>query len=125
MGFNRPFDPWDRERAERRRSGNWLISLVLIAIGALFLIQNAGISLGGNWWALFILIPAIGCGAAAWGMYERAGHRFIQPMSGPLTGFVILTFITAMFFFSLSWSLLWPVFIIIAGLAALIGRIGR
>jgi hypothetical protein len=125
MGFNQPFDPWDRQRVARRRNGTWLIGLVLIAIGAIFLLQNAGVSLGAHWWALLIVIPAAACAAAAWSMYERAGYRYAQPMSGPLTGFVVLTFIAVMIFFSLSWSLLWPVFIIIAGLAALFGRVGR
>jgi hypothetical protein len=125
MGFNQPFDPWGRERVARRRNGSWLIGLILIAIGAVFLLQNAGVSLGAHWWALFIMIPAAGCAAAAWRSFEGAGYRYIQPMSGPLTGFVVLTFIAVMIFFSLSWSLLWPIFIIIAGLAALFGRVGR
>ena len=54
-----------------------------------------------------------------------AGGRFTPAMSGALTGFLVLTFITLMLFFDLSWSLLWPVFLILAGVGALLGRIGR
>jgi hypothetical protein len=125
VGFNKPFDGWDRQRGYRRRGNGWLPGLILIVIGALFLLQNAGIALGGNWWAIFVMIPAIAAGGVAWAMFERAGRKYTPAMSAPLTGFVLLTFIAAMLFFSLSWSLLWPVFIIIAGLSALLGRIGR
>jgi hypothetical protein len=125
MGFNRPFDGWEHDRANRRRGTSWLLGLILIAIGLLFLLQNAGVVIGGNWWALFIMIPAVGAGVVAWTMFERAGRKYTPPISGPITLFVLLTFIAAMLFFSLSWSLLWPVFIIIAGLSALLGRVGH
>jgi hypothetical protein len=37
------------------RSG-WILGLVLIAMGGVFFLQNAGLPvLVGNWWALFIL----------------------------------------------------------------------
>jgi hypothetical protein len=125
MGFNRWFDGWERDRASRRRSNGWLLGLILIAIGLLFLLQNVGIAIGGNWWALFIMIPAIAAGVAGWSMFEWAGRKYTPAMTVPLTLFVLLTFVAAMLFFSLSWSLLWPVFIIIAGLSALLGRVGR
>jgi hypothetical protein len=125
MGFNQPFDGWERERGKRRHGNSWLIGLILIAIGVLFLLQNAGIAIGGNWWALFIMIPAIAAGAAAWSMFERAGRKYTPSVNAPLSGFVLLTFVAAMLFFSLSWSLWWPVFIIIVGLSALLGRVGR
>lgn len=126
MGFNRPTDESTQSQWHQPRGGGWVIGLILVAIGIIFLLQNAGITiLTGNWWALFILIPAIGSGVAAWGMFQRAGGRFTPAMSGALTGFLMLTFLTVMFFFDLSWSLWWPVFIIIAGVSALLGRVGR
>ena len=101
-------------------------TVLRLVVGIIFLLQNAGITvLTGHWWALFILIPAVGCGVAAWNMFQRACGRFTPAMSGALCGFLMLTFLTAMFFFGLSWSLWWPVFIIIAGVSALLGRIGR
>jgi hypothetical protein len=126
MGFNRPADDWPIGRSERRRSNSWLLGLVLVLVGVLFLLQNVGIIVTtGHWWAIFILIPAVGSGVAALTLYEKAGRRYTPAMAGPLTGFVILTFITAMFFFDLSWGQWWPVFIIIAGLSSILGRMGR
>ena len=126
MGFNRPANDWPTGRSERWRGGSSLFGLVLVLLGIFFLLQNVGILVTPrHWWALFILIPAVGSAAAALAMFERAGRRYTRAMSRPLTGFVILTFITAMFFFDLSWGEWWPVFIIIAGLSSLLSRMGR
>jgi hypothetical protein len=44
----------------KHHSGNWIGGAVLIGLGIIFLLQNfMNISLA-NWWALFIMIPAIG-----------------------------------------------------------------
>ena len=58
---------------QRERSG-WILGVVLIALGGVFSLQNAGLPiLVGNWWALFILIPAVGAFSAAWTLYQRNG----------------------------------------------------
>ncbi len=46
-------------------SGSWF-GFALIAVGVLFLVQNyLGYELH-NWWALFVLIPAVGFFSSAW-----------------------------------------------------------
>jgi hypothetical protein len=57
----------DRElRRSQRRSnygslyGSWLPGMILILLGGIFLAQNYFGATLHNWWALFILIPAIG-----------------------------------------------------------------
>ena len=47
-------------RQQRAQRPAWIAGGVLILIGIVFIVQNvAGVTLN-NWWALFILIPAIG-----------------------------------------------------------------
>ena len=75
----------------RRHSEGWIGGAVLIALGIIFFLQNtAGIELN-NWWALFILIPALGSFGAAWRAYEKDGRRITGTAIGPFMGGVILS----------------------------------
>jgi hypothetical protein len=103
------------------RRGGFLPGLVLILLGAIFLAENYFGTTLDNWWALFILIPAVSTLATAYALW-RDGHTdgaigsFIAGI-----GFLILT---ALFLLDLPIGRLWPVFLIVAGVALLIGRRG-
>jgi hypothetical protein len=103
-------------------SGSWIGGAALIALGIIFLLQNAGLDIPflRNWWALFILFPAVSSLTRAWQAYQSNGQRFTGPVSGSLTGGLALMLVAATFLFGLSWSLIWPIFLILAGLGALI-----
>lgn len=107
-------------RAERRGTGPWIVGAVLIVVGLVLLAQNFGISTLNNWWALFILIPAVGALANAWRAYNAAGGHLTGSARGSLIGGLILMMITAVFLFNLNWSLLGPILIILAGVGLLI-----
>ena len=112
-------DDQPRPKEEHRGRPAWLGGVVLIIIGVAFLLQNvSGLSLG-NWWALFILIPAMGSLATAWRIYETHGHMTAS-VRGPLVGGIVLLMVTAIFLFNLDWGRVWPVFLIIAGGSALV-----
>lgn len=99
-------------------SGNWLPGVVLIAIGVIFLFANLTNFHLDNWWALFILIPALKNFGHAWGSYQRHG-RLTKSARGSITGGLILSLIASAFLFDLDWGLIWPVFLIIGGISAL------
>jgi hypothetical protein len=99
-------------------SANWVPGVILIAIGVIFLFTNlTGFHLH-NWWALFIMIPAVKNFGSAWGSYQRHG-RFTKSARGSVTGGMILSLIASAFLFNLDWGLVWPFFLIIGGVAAL------
>jgi hypothetical protein len=108
-------------RAERREmrgshAYGWMGGLILIVIGGAVLVQNlTGIHLL-NWWALFILIPAVGAFASAWNIYQKNG-RLTSGGRGSLIGGFILAIISAAFLFNLDLGNFWPVLLILAGLA--------
>ena len=115
-----------RRRREARRaarggySASWILGGILIVLGVLFLLQNQGVMILQNWWALFILIPAFGSLAAAWRIYHNAGGRLTAGALGSLVlGFALLA-VTAMFLFNLNWTILGPVLLILAGIGLLI-----
>jgi hypothetical protein len=113
-----------RRGAPARRPA-WIAGGVLIVVGIVFIIQNvSGFSLD-NWWALFILIPALGSLVTAYQMYERNGRRLTAAARGPLIGGLVLLGVTAVFLFKLNWAYMWPVFLILAGLGMLLGSFDR
>jgi hypothetical protein len=121
---NNNYDDNDMEetthRTPTRYSKNWSGGLILIGIGVIFLISNTTSFHLHNWWALFILIPAFSNLGNAVRNYQDNG-RLTRSGRGSLTGAIILGFIASVFLFSLDWGIVWPIFLIIGGLSALLG----
>jgi hypothetical protein len=117
--------PETRRHERKPRQPAWIAGGVLILIGVIFLISNVSGFVLNNWWALFILIPALGSLGTAWQMYERNGRRFTAASQGPLVGGIVLLAVTAVFLLSLDWGRIWPLLLILAGLAAVLTSIQR
>jgi hypothetical protein len=133
---NQPYNPQDardmrREAREMRREerrvgrgdrpgGGLIAGAVLVVVGAVLLAQNFGITTLDNWWALFILIPAVGALGNAWRSYQAAGGRLTTGARGSLIGGLVLLMVTAIFLFNLNWGLLGPIVIILAGVGLLL-----
>jgi len=96
---------------------------VIILLGIIFLLQNMGLVVLGNWWALLLLVPAAGAFFGAWNGYRRTGGHFPPETRGALIGGLVLTVLAVFFLFELDWARLWPVFIIVGGIAALLGAV--
>ena len=99
---------------------NWVGGVILIAIGVIFLVTNLGGFQLNNWWALFILIPAFSNFASAWENYSK-NRRLTKSGRGSIVGGLILSLIAFTFIFEWPWAIIWPVFLIIGGVGALIG----
>ena len=92
----------------RPRRPAWIAGGVLILIGIVFIVQNvAGVTLN-NWWALFILIPALGLLVTTYQTWIKHDRRFTAASCGPLIGALALLGVTAVFLFSLDWGKVWP-----------------
>ena len=118
-----------RQRREQRiadptRGDAWIVGIILIVLGGLFLMRTMGTDIPlTNWWALFILIPAFGALSAAWRMYREADNRLtIAARSSLLVG-LVLTFITFMFLFEISWTYVGPILIIVVGIAIILNYV--
>lgn len=113
-----PLPPMQTPPVITRHDSGWIAGLVLIVVGGLLILQNYSVFHLNNWWALFILIPAISAFSTAWNGYRSTG-RWTRSARGSLIGGCVFLIITAIFLFDLSWGLLWPIFLIIGGLAVL------
>ena len=111
-----------RQRIEARRagrSGSWVAGAILILIGIFIMLNNlTGFTLE-NWWALFIMIPALGAFGNAWRAYQNDGRISGQARASLISG-IILTMVTAVFLLNLNWTILGPVLLILAGVGILL-----
>jgi hypothetical protein len=107
------------DRPATNRNGAWIGAAVLIGLGVIFLLQNFGLFQIGNWWALFILLGTAGAWGSAWRIYQNNGRRVNGAVTGAFIGGLFPLAVTLIFLFGLDWGRIWPVFLIIAGIAAL------
>jgi peptidoglycan/LPS O-acetylase OafA/YrhL len=118
-----------RQRREQRladpsRGDAWIVGVILIVLGGLFLMRTMGTDIPlTNWWALFILIPAFGALSAAWRMYREADNRLTTAARSSLLVGLVLSFITFMFLFEISWTYVGPLLIIVVGIAIILNYI--
>jgi hypothetical protein len=113
-GFPQNTPPESKENSIQR----WIPGVILIVLGGIFLLGNFTSFSFHNWWALFILIPAAGAFARAYDRYKQSG-RADEHVLQALLGGAILTGITLIFLFNLSWSLFGPAILILIGLSLL------
>ncbi len=138
MGTNQPTNTpapdWREQhrqaRAERRAArggGEWVIGAILLVIGVLLFAQNMGGFTLNNWWALFILIPALASFAGAWRIFNSSGGSAFAALGPFLVGLLLLG-VTATFLFNLNWNfvdwgIIGPVILILLGVVTLLGGV--
>jgi membrane-bound ClpP family serine protease len=88
--------------------------VVLILIGLVLLAQNLGAQLPDNWWAAFLMIPAVGAFVAATNQYRETG-KFTGEGIAALIGGVVLTALAVSFYFDFGWGLFWPLILVAIG----------
>jgi hypothetical protein len=109
-----------RAHAGSRAKSGWIGGVVLILIGGYFLFGNLfGFALVGNWWAAFILIPAVYSLARAYEDYRKNGRLTERGRSNLIGGLMIGT-VAFIFLFGLNFGNLWPLFLIIIGVGILL-----
>lgn len=108
-----------KPESERNR---WVGAAILIALGVIFLLQNTTGVQFRNWWALFILIPAVPAYMQAWNFYQLDEGRFTRRVIGAFLSAFTPTFVALIFLLNLNWGGVWPVFLILAGLGALMSQ---
>ncbi len=122
-----PINNTPSSQLEERRRGRgrepWLMGVILILVGAVFLLQNFTGIYFENWWALFILIPAFGSFSRGWQAMQNANGQVSAHARSGFIGGLVLTAVAAILFFSLDWVIFGPILLILAGLAMLLNAV--
>ena len=112
------------ERRVRSRGREpWLVGVILILVGVVFLLQNMTSFYLNNWWALFILIPAFGSFSRGWQEVQDAGGKVTLHARSNFIGGVVLTAVAAILLFNLDWAIFGPFLLIAAGAAMLLSSV--
>ena len=93
--------------------------VVLIVLGFIFLAQQFGNFNFENWWALFILMPALSAFGSAYGIWRKAG-RINFAVWSTFYGGLFPLLVALIFLFDLEWGDYWPLFVILPGFGMLI-----
>ncbi len=125
------YDDWRAQRRAERwarrdarwhgragRHTGWFAGVVLILLGLLFLLEQLNVPFLFNWWALFILIPAFWAFMRAWDLYQQ-GKQFTRRVTSSLVLGLLLTAMTVVFLLNVGGGFIWPVLLILGGLALL------
>lgn len=98
--------------------GSWMPGLIMIVVGAVFLLRNYTDFSLNNWWALFILIPAFTNLRMAYTHYQAGNSKAMRSF---LFWGLFFVAISAAFLLGVDFGELWPAFLILAGLGFLLG----
>lgn len=100
-----------------RRS--WIPGLMVILVGVIYLLnRNDTGGRTGRWWALFVAFGAVWFFERAWAR-TRVGLPLASTVGLITSGLTLLT-VAVVLFLGLSFGRVWPVFIIIAGVATIL-----
>ena len=101
-------------------AGSLLPGLFLILLGLFFLAKNlTGFDLD-NWWALFILIPAVNNFTEAISAVRLDG-KLSRSARGHFFWSFFFVLLSAAFILNLDFGIIWPAFLILAGFGVLLG----
>lgn len=108
----------------RNHSSGWVFGLVIVFIGALLLARNLGINLTifeyDNWWAIFILLAALGPLSRALRLLVQGGWSMNVANALVSTGAIVM--LGLILLWDLSIWVWWPVFLIVGGLYMITDR---
>ena len=117
--------PEVRPESRHRIGGSLWVGIAFVLFGVIMILQTAGLVRLNNWWALFILIPALASFGKAWHRARVNGGRFTRSVLSAISGGLFISAVAILFLFNLDWGRYWPVFIVLAGLSTLLGAFAR
>jgi hypothetical protein len=112
----------ETEKSGNGRNGSVVMAVVFIVVGVGLIVSNIiGFSFV-NWWVLFMLIPVAFFAQNIYRDYQANG-RLTQQSTGSIIAGLAVSLAAATFLFeAVTWSAIWPIGLIFAGIAMFLGN---
>lgn len=111
----------ENEKSGLERNNSIVMAVVFIVAGVALIVGNITGFKFENWWVLFMLIPV---GMFAQNIYRdyQANGRITASSTGSIIVILAILASAAVFLFeAITWSMIWPIGLIIAGLSMYLG----
>ena len=112
----------DAEKGGSERNGSVIMAVIFIVVGVGLIVSNiTGFSFV-NWWVLFMLIPVAFFAQNIYRDYQVNG-RLTSASTGSIIAGLAISLTAATFLFeAITWSAIWPIGLIFAGIAMFLGN---
>jgi hypothetical protein len=112
----------DAEKSGNGRNGSVVMAVIFIVVGVGLIVSNiTGFSFV-NWWVLFMLIPVAFFAQNIYRDYQANG-RLTSASTGSIIAGLAISLTAATFLFeAITWSAIWPIGLIFAGIAMFLGN---
>lgn len=112
----------DAEKSGSERNGSVIMAVIFIVVGVGLIVSNiTGFSFV-NWWVLFMLIPVSFFAQNIYRDYQVNG-RLTSASTGSIIAGLAISLTAATFLFeAITWSAIWPIGLIFAGIAMFLGN---
>jgi hypothetical protein len=111
----------DAEKSSNERNSSVFMAVIFIVVGAGLIASNITGFEFVNWWALFMLIPVALFAQNIYRDYQVNGRLTQQSTGSIIVVIAILAGATVFLFEAITWSMIWPIGLIITGLSMYLG----
>ena len=106
---------------EKGQNNNVFMAIVFIIIGAVLIVANISDFSFDNWWVLFMLIPVGLFAKNIYDDYQENGRITNQSTGVIIASLAILATVAIFLVEAITWSMIWPIGLIFAGVAIFLG----
>jgi hypothetical protein len=112
----------DAEKGSNQQSGNVGMAIIFIIAGVALIVSNVSGFEFDNWWVLFMFIPVAFFAQNIYRDYRVNGRLTPQSTGSIIASLAILATAAVFLFEAITWSAIWPIGLIIAGIAMFLGN---
>ncbi len=117
---------FDDLKEKEKSGGTWnnstVMAIIFVIVGVLLIASNIGGFEFDNWWVLFMFIPVAMFIRNIYMDYQANG-RLTSASTGAIIASIAIILVAATFVFeAITWSMIWPVGLIFAGISIFLGN---